>query len=83
MNGTEGEIIHPRFIFIVQEKTEPYSVNVFEMDMDYMSLGYDLYREYLGTYVSCESLGYYPGYLGPMNEPNILTLPSWMNRGDE
>ena len=83
MGGTEGEIIHPRFIFIVQEKTEPYSVNVFEMDMDYMALGYDLYREYLGTYASCESLGYYPGYLGPMNEPNILTLPSWMNRGDD
>ena len=83
MDGSEGEIIHPRFIFIVQEKDEPYSLNIFEMDLDYMSLGYDLYREYLGTYVSCESIGYYPGYLGPMNEPNILTLPSWMNRGDD
>lgn len=83
MGGSEGEIIHPRFIFIVQEKDAPYSLNIFEMDLDYMSLGYDLYREYLGTYVSCESIGYYPGYLGPMNEPNILTLPSWMNRGDD
>lgn len=83
MGGSEGEIIHPRFIFIVQEKDEPYSINVFEMDLDYMAVGYDLYREYLGTYVSCESIGYYPGYLGPMNEPNILTLPRWMNRGDD
>lgn len=83
MGGSEGEIIHPRFIFIVQEKDEPYSINIFEMDMDYMVAGYDLYREFLGTYASCESIGYYPGYLGPMNEPNILSLPSWRGRGDE
>lgn len=83
MGGTEGEIIHPRFIFIVQEKSEPYSLNIFEMDMDYMAVGYDLYREYLGTYVSCESLDVWPGYLGPMNEPNILSLPNWMARGEE
>lgn len=83
MGGTEGDVIHPRFIFIVQEKSEPFSINVFEMELDYMTVGYDLYREYLGTYVSCESLGYYPGYLGPMNEPNILSLPSWMGRGEE
>lgn len=83
MGGTEGNVIHPRFVFIVQEKSEPYSVNVFEMDLDYISYGYDLYREYLGTYVSCESLGYYPGYLGPMNEPNVLSLPNWMGKGEE
>lgn len=83
MGGTEGEVIHPRFIFIVQEKTEPYSVNIFEMDMDFITAGYDLFREYIGTYVSCESLDVWPGYLGVVNEPNILTLPSWMGRGDE
>ena len=83
MGGTEGEIMHPCFIFIVQEKSEPYSINVFEMDMDYMAYGYDLYREYLGTYVSCESLDMWPGYLGPMNEPNVLSLPSWLGRSEE
>lgn len=83
MGGTEGEIIHPRFIFIAQEKTEPYSVNIFEMDMDYMAVGYDMYREYLGTYVSCESTGYWYGPMGPFNEPNVLSLPSWMGRSEE
>ena len=83
MDGAEGEIIHPRFIFIAQEKSEPYSINVFEIELDYMAYGYDLFREYLGTYVSCESLGFYPGYLGPLNEPNILSLPNWLNRGDD
>ena len=81
--GTEGEIIHPRFIFIVQEKTEPYSINVFEMDMDFMTAGHDKFRELIGTYVSCVSTGFWPGYLGPFNEPNILTLPTWLGRGDD
>lgn len=83
MGGTDGEIMHPRFIFIVQEKTEPYSINVFEMDMDFMTAGHDKFRELIGTYVSCESTGYWPGYLGPFSEPNILTLPSWLNRSEE
>lgn len=83
MGGTEGEVMHPRFIFIVQEKSEPYSVNIFEMDMEFMTVGYDLYREYLGTYVSCESLDVWPGYLGAFNEPNILSLPSWLGRAEE
>lgn len=78
MGGTEGEIIHPRFVFIVQEKAEPYSVNIFEMDMEFIAAGYDKFRELIGTYVSCESLGVWPGYLGPFNEPNVLTLPGWL-----
>lgn len=83
MGGTEGEIIHPRWIFIVQEKVEPYSVNIFEMDMDFITAGYDKFRELIGTYVSCESTGFWPGYLGPFNEPNILTLPAWLGSRDE
>ena len=76
--GEEGEIIPPRFIFIVQEKTEPYSVNIFEIDADFIAAGYDKFRELIGTYVSCRSLGVWPGYLGPFNEPNVLTLPGWL-----
>lgn len=83
MGGTEGEIIHPRFIFIVQEKAEPYALNIFEMDMDFMTAGHDKFRELIGTYVSCESTGFWPGYLGPFNEPQILTLPNWLNRGED
>ena len=83
MGGTEGEVIRPRFIFIVQEKIEPYAINVFEMDTDFITAGYDKYRELIGTYVSCESTGFWPGYLGPFNEPNILSLPSWLDRGEE
>lgn len=83
MGGTEGEVIHPRFVFIVQEKEEPYMVNVFEIDTEYMTVGHDKFRELIGTYVSCESTDYWYGPLGPFNEPNILTTPSWLGRGED
>ena len=83
MGGTEGEVVKPRWIFIVQEKAEPYSVNIFEMDPDFITAGYDKFRELIGTYVSCESTGFWPGYLGPFNEPQILTLPTWYGRGND
>ena len=83
MGGEEGEVIHPRWVFIVQEKNEPYSVNIFEMDMDFIIVGYDKFRELIGTYVSCESTGFWYGPTGPFNEPQILTLPAWLGRGDE
>lgn len=83
MGGTEGEIIHPRWVFIVQEKAEPYSVNIFEMDMDFITAGYDKFRELIGTYASCEATGYWYGPLGPFDEPNILQLPSWLINREE
>jgi len=79
----DGEIVHPRWVFIVQEKTEPYSVNVFEMDMDFITAGYDKFRELIGTYASCLATGYWPGYMGLLDEPNILSLPGWLVGRDE
>lgn len=83
MGGDEGQIIHPRWFFIVQEKSEPYSVNIFEMDLEYITLGYDLYRELLGTYATCLATDFWPGYLGLADEPNILSAPAWLGRGDD
>ena len=81
--GTEGKIIPPRWFFIVQEKAEPYSVNIFEMDTDFITAGYDKYRELIGTYASCVATDYWPGYMGAFDEPNILTLPAWLTGGDD
>ncbi len=83
MGGEEGEVIHPRWVFIVQEKAEPYSVNIFEMDMDFITAGYDKFRELIGTYKSCLETDYWPGYMGILDEPNILSLPGWMSGRDE
>jgi len=83
MNSDEGETIRPRFVFIVQEKNEPYMVNIFEIDADFIQFGYDQMREYLGTYRSCTDLDWWPGLLGVFNQPQILTLPRWATAKDE
>jgi len=83
MGGDEGEPIYPRFVFIVQEKTEPYSLCVYEMDTEFIVAGYDKYREFLGTYQSCTEMDVWPGLMGVFNEPLILTLPHWMGGNEE
>ena len=83
MGGTEGEIIAPRFFFVVQEKTEPYAVNVFEMDIDFIVAGRDKFRELIGIYHTCKETGFWYGHMGPFNEPEILTLPTWMGRSED
>lgn len=67
----------PRFIFIAQEKTEPFAVNIFEADPLMLRRGYDIFRELLGRYRECETSGNWYGYLGPDNGINVLSLPAW------
>ena len=70
----------PRFVFIVQEKTAPFSVNVIAVPDDVMLAGVDKYRELLGKYHQCKVLDYWPGY-NDMGEINEVTLPGWMALG--
>ena len=73
----------PDFIFIVQEKTEPYSVNIVTIPPEVMLAGIDTYRELLGTYHECKEMDYWWGYNGMLNEPNEAFLPGWMQMGAE
>ena len=70
-----GEYI---FVFIVIEKKPPYSVNILQADKLFMLRGYDLYREYIGTYHYCKTTGNWYGYLGKDNIINTLGLPSYL-----
>ena len=72
----------PGFVFIAQEKTAPYAVNVILVPDDVMLAGLDKYRELLGKYHQCKVMDYWPGYneLGEMNE---VQLPGWMSLGVE
>ena len=70
----------PQFVFIAQEKTAPYSVNVIAVPDDVMLAGLDKYRELLGKYHQCKVLDYWPGY-NDMGEINEVTLPGWMALG--
>ena len=73
----------PDFVFICQEKTAPYSVNVIEVSEGVMLAGLDKYRELLGQYHECKEMGVWYGYNGPFDEPNESFLPGWVQLGVE
>ena len=73
-NGGED----PLFVFIAQEKTAPYAVNILQADEGFVRRGYDLFRELIGTYHDCKVKDNWWGYLGPENVINNLALPAWL-----
>lgn len=73
----------PDFIFIAQEKTAPYAVNLIEVNEDVMMAGMDCFREYIGTVHQCKEAGYWYGFNGLYGEPNEAYLPGWMQLGGE
>lgn len=68
----------PGFVFIVQEKDPPYSVNIFDATGKFIQHGYDVFRELIGVYHYCKVSGNWYGYLGREGEVNTLGLPKWM-----
>ena len=57
------------FIFIAQEKTEPYASRVYVCDPEWIKRGYDKYRELIGIYHRCKITGNWYGYEGPDGIP--------------
>lgn len=78
---------NPRFVFIVQEKTEPYAVNILEADELLVKHGYDVFRELLGIYHECKETGVWWGYMWSRaekkNAVNNLFLPAWLAKEAE
>ena len=70
--------VKPIFVFIVQEKNPPYSVNILQADEAFVLNGYDVFRELIGTYHYCKETGNWFGYMGREGIINTLNLPAWM-----
>ncbi len=68
----------PLFVFIAQEKTPPYAVNILQADDLMVKRGYDVFRELIGIYHECKTTGNWYGYLGAYNVINNLSLPAWL-----
>lgn len=68
----------PIFVFIAQEKTEPYAINIMQADDRMIRRGRDMYRELIGIYHECKETDNWYGYLGAYNMINTLGLPSWL-----
>lgn len=60
------------FVFIAQEKTEPYVSRVYVCDPEWVKRGYDQYRELIGIYHRCKITGEWYGYEGPDGIPAEL-----------
>ena len=73
----------PQFVFVVQEKTPPYALNVIETPQEVMTYGQDVFRELLGQYHECKETGYWYGYCGPFETPNAAYLPGWLQIGTD
>ena len=69
----------PLFVFIVQEKAEPYCVNILQADTAFVEYGYDQFREFLGIYKYCTETDDWYGFLGKSGVINTLSLPGWAN----
>lgn len=65
-------------VFIAQEKTAPYCVNIMEPNEYYMRSGADMFREYLNLYKECSETGNWYGYM--KDEVNSLGLPNWLQK---
>jgi exodeoxyribonuclease VIII len=70
----------PLFVFIAQEKTPPYSVNIFQADELFIRRGYDIFRELIGIYHDCRQSGTWWGYLGKYTAINNMCLPAWAKK---
>jgi ATP-dependent exoDNAse (exonuclease V) beta subunit len=74
----------PDFIFVVQEKTPPYSVNVVYVpsDSSVMQYGIDQFREFIGILHQCKETGYFFGYTGAFGDMSEAYLPGYVGLAD-
>jgi hypothetical protein len=67
-----------KFVFIAQEKTAPYLVNVLEADEYFMQSGRDLRNDLLEKYKECVAADKWPGYMDENSKINSLSVPAWL-----
>lgn len=63
----------PAMMFVVQEKTAPYLVNVIELDENAINIGRALNEKAIRLYQDCKAADSWPGY--PLTDP--VSLPKW------
>ena len=75
----------PDFVFVVQEKKEPYSVNVIYVasDSSVMMYGLNQFREMIGILHQCKETDYWYGYLGAFGETSEAYLPGYISLAED
>ena len=67
-----------KFLFIAQEKTAPYLVNVLEADDYFMRSGKELRKTLLEKYKKALETDVWEGYMTESSGVNSLTVPAWI-----
>jgi hypothetical protein len=67
-----------KFLFAAVEKTAPYASAVYELDDDFLSLGWQEVRRLLDLYAECTRNNAWPGY---SPEPVTISPPKWATKG--
>jgi hypothetical protein len=65
----------PVFLFVFQEKTAPYLVQVIELDGLFRRIGRDDNRQALEVFAECQATGEWPGY---SNDIELIEPPAWV-----
>lgn len=71
------------FVFIAQEKTEPYCVNVFQADDDFIEFGLTRLNDLMEIYQYCTENDDWYGYEGKSDQINLLGVPSWASAWED
>ena len=68
------------FLFIFQEKTDPFLVTVVELDNPALEHGRRMNARAMGVYVECSLADQWPGYA---DDVELVSLPKWaLNEGE-
>jgi hypothetical protein len=67
----------PAFLFVVQEKTPPYLVAVYELDELSIEAGQAKIRAACREYARCTAAGEWPGYQPEGETVTRISLPAW------
>jgi hypothetical protein len=73
----------PAFVFVVQEKTPPYLVEVVQLDADTKRIGRAENRRAIDIYRRCTESGVWPGYSADPTEIPVISLPAYSIRRHE
>jgi hypothetical protein len=69
----------PAFVFIFQEKSAPYLVNVVQLDDEAMAVGRERMRLACEMFRDCTQAGVWPGY---SYDIELISLPPWAARAE-
>ncbi len=63
------------FVFVAQEKTPPYLINVFELDEGWLQIGRADADRALGVFADCTATDTWPSY---SSDVELITPPGWL-----